>query len=172
MPNDLSVTRLAAPAPGVATPHATPSPPPPGEAAASAPGFPNPTLRLDAALGMVVIEFRDTSGSVKSSIPTQQQLDAYRAAERTHSSVAGETLAKSTPSAGPPAIGAPSPTPSAPAGTAATPVPSTTPAGVGQSAGNAPPINPPPPTGSTVPVARTEDTVAAAPPPAGTTRQA
>lgn len=101
MPNDLSVNRLAGPAPGVAAPQPAAAPAAPSEAASAAPGFPNPTLRLDAALGMVVIEFRDTSGSVKSSIPTQQQLDAYRAAERTHSSAAGEILGRSTPSAAP-----------------------------------------------------------------------
>jgi len=45
----------------------------------SSPGSPNPTLRLDAALGLVVIEFLGKTGAVTSSIPTQQQLQAYRA---------------------------------------------------------------------------------------------
>jgi hypothetical protein len=40
--------------------------------------FPNPTLRLDATLGMVVLEFRDDQGSVKSTIPSQRVLEAYR----------------------------------------------------------------------------------------------
>jgi hypothetical protein len=39
---------------------------------------PNPALELDAALGLVVIEFRNGAGTVTSSIPTQQQLDAYQ----------------------------------------------------------------------------------------------
>ncbi|MBN8903481.1 MAG: hypothetical protein BGO51_01415 [Rhodospirillales bacterium 69-11] len=39
----------------------------------------NPSLRLDAALGLVVIEFRDDGGAITSSIPSQRQLDAYRA---------------------------------------------------------------------------------------------
>jgi len=47
-------------------------------AAANAPGTPNPTLLLDAALGLVVIEFVSKSGAVTSSIPTQRQLAAYR----------------------------------------------------------------------------------------------
>ena len=40
--------------------------------------IPNPTLRLDPALGLVVIEFRDESGNVATSIPSQRQLEAYR----------------------------------------------------------------------------------------------
>ncbi len=39
---------------------------------------PNPTMELNAALGLVVIEFRNDAGVVTSSIPTQQQLEAYR----------------------------------------------------------------------------------------------
>jgi hypothetical protein len=35
-------------------------------------------LHLDAALGLVVIEFLGKSGAITSSIPTQQQLQAYR----------------------------------------------------------------------------------------------
>ena len=51
-----------------ATNHATPV------AAAS----PNPTLQLNMALGVVVLEFRNSTGTITSSIPSQQQLDAYR----------------------------------------------------------------------------------------------
>ena len=40
--------------------------------------LPNPTLRLDAALGIVIIEFRNAAGEIADSIPTQQQLEAYR----------------------------------------------------------------------------------------------
>ncbi|MCW3476510.1 hypothetical protein [Limobrevibacterium gyesilva] len=39
---------------------------------------PNPSLRIDPALGLVVIEFRDTDGRVANSIPTEHQLEAYR----------------------------------------------------------------------------------------------
>jgi hypothetical protein len=42
----------------------------------------NPSLRLDAALGLVVIEFRDDSGTITSSIPSQRQLEAYRQHEQ------------------------------------------------------------------------------------------
>ncbi|HEY0908803.1 MAG TPA: hypothetical protein VGD75_01060 [Bradyrhizobium sp.] len=42
-------------------------------------GVPTPTLRLDPALGLVVIEFVSDAGAVTSSFPTQRQLDAYRA---------------------------------------------------------------------------------------------
>lgn len=84
MPNDLSVPRLGGPSPGAAgaaEPAAT-APAPPGVSPPHR-SFPNPTLRLDPALGIVVIEFRDSQGAVKSSIPTQHQLDAYRNWERT-----------------------------------------------------------------------------------------
>jgi hypothetical protein len=43
----------------------------------------NPALRLDAALGLVVIEFRNDSGAITSSIPSQRQLEAYRQHEQT-----------------------------------------------------------------------------------------
>jgi hypothetical protein len=58
-----------------------------GAAAAThdAPGHPNPTVRLDAALGVVVVAFHDEHGVVTTTIPTQQQLDAYRTWERTRS---------------------------------------------------------------------------------------
>ncbi len=47
--------------------------------AASARPFLNPSLRLDAALGLVVIEFRDDSGALTSTIPSERQIEAYRA---------------------------------------------------------------------------------------------
>lgn len=47
---------------------------------AVAPVTPNPRLRLDAPLGMVVIEFRDAGGDVANTIPTPRQIAAYRAA--------------------------------------------------------------------------------------------
>jgi hypothetical protein len=42
-------------------------------------GPPNPRMRLDRDLGMVVIEFRDASGRVSTSLPTERELQAYRA---------------------------------------------------------------------------------------------
>jgi hypothetical protein len=41
-------------------------------------GYPNPSLRLDYQLGLVVIEFRDASGAVTRTIPSAQQLAAYQ----------------------------------------------------------------------------------------------
>jgi hypothetical protein len=43
----------------------------------------NPTLRLDAALGLVVIEFRNDSGAITTSIPSQRQLAEYQRWETT-----------------------------------------------------------------------------------------
>jgi hypothetical protein len=40
--------------------------------------IPNPTLRLDPALGIVVIEFRNGTGAVTTSIPSERQLQAYQ----------------------------------------------------------------------------------------------
>lgn len=83
MPNDLSITRISAPSPATGAPPARDTLAPAAKAATGR-ALPNPTLRLDPSLGMVVIEFRDGQGALKNSIPTQQQLDAYRTAERTN----------------------------------------------------------------------------------------
>jgi hypothetical protein len=40
--------------------------------------IPNPSLRIDPALGLVVIEFRNNSGAITTSIPSQRQLAAYQ----------------------------------------------------------------------------------------------
>lgn len=52
------------------------APPPPSPEA----GPPNPRLRVDRDLGVLVIEFRDMTGKVTVSIPTPRELEAYRAA--------------------------------------------------------------------------------------------
>lgn len=44
------------------------------------PVTPNPRLRLDSSLGMVVLEFRGTSGEVANTIPSSRAIEAYRAA--------------------------------------------------------------------------------------------
>lgn len=82
MPDDLTVGATTA-----VVPHPEPTPAahrldPPASPAHGA-NFPNPSMRLDPALGVVVMTFRDQQGVVTSSIPTQQQLDAYRTWERT-----------------------------------------------------------------------------------------
>jgi hypothetical protein len=50
---------------------------------------PNPNLRLDPALGLVVLEFRDAGGAVEATIPTRRELEAYRSA--------GQAKSPSTP---------------------------------------------------------------------------
>jgi hypothetical protein len=49
-------------------------------AAPPAPGTPlvNPRLRIDPALNLVVLEFRDEGGDIRSSIPTPREIQAYR----------------------------------------------------------------------------------------------
>jgi hypothetical protein len=96
MSSDLSVPRIAATAAAgeVARPHGgAPAEKPhadkPGAHPAASKALPNPTLRLDPGLAIVVIEFRDEAGAVRSSIPTEQQLDAYRAWDRTHGATPG-----------------------------------------------------------------------------------
>ena len=48
------------------------------EPKAAGPPPPSPTLRFDASADMLVIEFHNDAGAVTDSIPTQQQLEAYR----------------------------------------------------------------------------------------------
>src|SRR5689334_9538145 len=50
----------------------------PAQAVSAAPPILNPTLRLDAALGLVVIEFRNETGAITTSIPSQRQLQEYQ----------------------------------------------------------------------------------------------
>jgi hypothetical protein len=52
------------------------APPPPSPEL----GPPNPRLRMDHDLGIVVIEFRDAAGQVSVSVPTERELEAYRSA--------------------------------------------------------------------------------------------
>lgn len=82
MPSDLSVKAVgpvlgssenpAQPKPETFTPPATAPPTAPAAIVA------NPTLRFDVATGLVVIEFRDQTGTITTSIPTLRQLEAYR----------------------------------------------------------------------------------------------
>jgi hypothetical protein len=52
-------------------------------AAPATPGVPmfNPHMRIEAALNLVVLEFRDADGTVNRSIPSPREIDAYRASE-------------------------------------------------------------------------------------------
>lgn len=80
MSHDLPVSPITA-SPGTTshaprddrTQQAAPTPAP------SARPLPNPSLRLDAGLGMVVLEFRDDAGAVTDTIPSQRILQAYHA---------------------------------------------------------------------------------------------
>ena len=76
MPNELTIPAVqpatisgSAPAVSTTTPAVAPVP---------VLSFTNPSLRLDSALGQVVMEFRNDSGAVTRSIPSQQHLDAYK----------------------------------------------------------------------------------------------
>lgn len=80
MPNDWTIAGVGPPAAGPpVADRAQAKPEARVEPAGSASALPNPTLRLDASLGIVVIEFRNNAGEVANSIPTQQQLEIYRA---------------------------------------------------------------------------------------------
>jgi hypothetical protein len=81
---DIAVTQAAA------VPQATPYRPPTPQAGAAAPvtdgaisvsnGPPlaNPSLHLDLALNLVVLQFFNAQGEVTQSIPSQKQLEAYQ----------------------------------------------------------------------------------------------
>ena len=95
MASDISVPRVGAPAAaadagrvrGGGQPPRTAvafAEPPTGGSDAGKP-MPNPTLRLDPGLALVVIEFRDGDGKVRETIPTEAQLEAYRASQRASS---------------------------------------------------------------------------------------
>jgi hypothetical protein len=64
------------------TPEATPTAEPRRTDAvagsAAAPMLPNPRLRIDAALNIVVLEFRDDGGAISRTLPSAQEIKAYR----------------------------------------------------------------------------------------------
>jgi hypothetical protein len=79
-PEGLTMIRDAAgvtPTPLPASPRNTAPSPAPAAPPASPP-VPNPRLRIEAALNLVVLEFRDGGGEVSLSIPSARELDAYR----------------------------------------------------------------------------------------------
>ena len=81
MPTDLVLRTVSTAEPARATARAA-DPAVVTEAApsASAPATPNPRLRLDGSLGMVVLEFRGAGGEVAHTIPSPRAIAAYRAA--------------------------------------------------------------------------------------------
>ena len=54
-----------------------------GAGATAAFAAPDPALRMDPELGLVVLEFRSAGGEVAATIPTSRELEAYRRAART-----------------------------------------------------------------------------------------
>jgi hypothetical protein len=88
MPNDISVQAVAVARTGsdnAADPKmaAASALPPQAEPVPAPSPIVNPTLRLDAALGLVVIEFRNDSGAITTSIPSERQIEAYQRWEAT-----------------------------------------------------------------------------------------
>ena len=85
MPNDVTVQAIAAVRSANSGNEAVRSaafePARPEQASASP--IPNPSLQLDPALGLVVIEFRNDSGAVTTSIPTEREIAAYQRWEQT-----------------------------------------------------------------------------------------
>ena len=88
MPNDLAIQSLTAVRTGAEivgeAKAAASQPPPQPEPAATSSPIANPSLRLDPALGIVVLEFRNGAGTVTTSIPSQRQLQAYQKWDATH----------------------------------------------------------------------------------------
>jgi hypothetical protein len=82
MPNDLTIPAVAANSfgnnPVVKGKAAVVEPTTAADPAPTPPLTINPVMRLDEALGLVVIEFRDDRGAITTSIPSQRQLEAYR----------------------------------------------------------------------------------------------
>ncbi|GGC29572.1 hypothetical protein GCM10011504_04750 [Siccirubricoccus deserti] len=58
-------------------------------AAPSSSAMPNPALRLDPGLGLVVLQFRDDRGEVVATLPTERELAAYRDAGKRAASAPG-----------------------------------------------------------------------------------
>jgi hypothetical protein len=56
-----------------------PAPTPTVPDALTSPAHTSPSLELDAAIGIVVIQYRNLAGQIELSIPNQQQLEAYAA---------------------------------------------------------------------------------------------
>ncbi|MDR3539191.1 MAG: hypothetical protein P4L71_22070 [Acetobacteraceae bacterium] len=106
MPNELSIQGVS---PLNTTGDTTTEPkgeafaPPAAATPVSSPLYVNPSLRLDPTLGLVVIEFRDPSGSVTSSIPSQRQLQAYRLHQQPMPNAEGGQAAVPAPGGGTPA---------------------------------------------------------------------
>jgi hypothetical protein len=101
MPNDLSISAIGLPVAAPArVPSYHPAPTQTGNPTPAGPPPPSPTLRFDPAAGVLVIEFHNDAGEITNSIPTQQQLEAYR-------SHAGSAAPPATPPAAANAVAKP-----------------------------------------------------------------
>jgi hypothetical protein len=78
MPNDISLPAITAVRAGGASAAEQRLPAADPAQATPSPPVVNPSLRLDAGLGLVVIEFRNESGEITTSIPSQRQLQEYQ----------------------------------------------------------------------------------------------
>jgi hypothetical protein len=105
MPDDISlpaVTAMPSSGNAVSEPRTSPSGlQQPSPAVPKPPPIISPTLRLDAALGLVVIEFRNESGAITTSIPSQRQLEAYQRWTQTRIGPAPAHVVKGSAPAGP-----------------------------------------------------------------------
>lgn len=61
----------------------------------------NPRMRIDRDLGMVVIEFRDAAGRVSVSLPTEREIDAYRASIKFGAEMPADVRGMNTTPGGP-----------------------------------------------------------------------
>lgn len=97
MTADLALSTIPAPDFPRTPPRATGAAPVARLPAAPAPVTPNPRLHLDAPLGIVVLEFRDSGGDVANTIPSPRQIAAYRAAAIADAPVPAGLRARSAP---------------------------------------------------------------------------
>lgn len=104
MSNDLAVSSVAAAYAATDTPGQKTAPVTQVaqlKPAASASAQPNPSLLLNPALGLVVIEFRNDAGAVTTSIPSERQLQEYQRWQTTHFGPAPSGMPVATPEAPP-----------------------------------------------------------------------
>ncbi|WP_191082880.1 hypothetical protein [Roseococcus microcysteis] len=117
-PVGLARPMLASPPPLLERPLQAPTETPPGARQdISPPIAPNPSLRIEPTLGVVVFEVRDGAGEVTRSVPTERELRAYRTAALRGEGVRGEDMrGEDAPDAASRATGAPDQTRSPPGG--------------------------------------------------------
>lgn len=90
-PVGLARPMLASPPPFVERPAQAPAETSSGARQDAAPPIaPNPSLRIEPTLGVVVFEVRDGAGEVTRSVPTERELRAYRTAALRGEDVRGE----------------------------------------------------------------------------------